>query len=260
VADNNQSKLFFGGKAVDDFVENHEHVSPVSMYLKVLFGLFILTGLTYAVSYADLGPASLPVAMIVAAMKATLVCAFFMHLLHDDKFHVFIFVASLGFVAIFFAFTIFDLEARDRLHEVQGTDFRRAEGGWDDMGRMAAANKTDVNKPACSDGTIPMCEEAFPACNPEGTHAGEEFLVRRIENGCFVSQMVPAVGADGKPQVQDGVPVMVDAGCVKPALGCLNPHTAEGVAAAKPKPAAPAEGKAEGKAPAKADAKAAPAH
>ena len=251
MADKNENKLFYGGKAVDDFVENHEHISPISMYLKVLAGLFVLTALTYAVSYADLGPASLPVAMIVAAMKATLVCAFFMHLLHDDKFNVFIFVASLLFVAIFFTFTIFDMNSRDRLVEIQATDVRRSDGGWDDMGRMSES--LAKNKPSCTDGSVPMCEQAFPACNPEGAHGGEDFLVRRIENGCFVSEMVPKVDAKGKPVVQDGVPVMVDAGCVLPSLSCVNPHTAEGhkAASAKPAKAAPEpEGKApEGKAP-----------
>lgn|GEM_PF-687656 len=259
MAEQNESKLFFGGKAVDDFVENHEHISPTSMYLKVLGALFVLTVLTYAVSYANLGPASLPVAMVVAALKATLVATFFMHLKYDDKFHVFIFVSSLLFVAIFFTFTIFDMEKRDRLHEAQATDFRRSEGGWDDMARMDAASGTDKNKPACSDGTVPMCDQSFAACNPEGAHGGEEFLVRRIENGCFVSQMVPSVDAKGLPVLDENkAPVMVDAGCVLPALTCLNPHTAEGHAAAvKAKAPAKADAKAEGKAEAKPEAKAA---
>ncbi len=247
MADNNESKLFFGGKAVGDFVENHEHVSPTSMYLKVLGALFVLTGLTYAVSYANLGPASLPVAMIVAAMKASLVCAFFMHLKYDDRYHVFIFVSSLLFVGIFFLFTIFDLSARDRLHEVQATDYRRSDGGWDDLKRMDPTNKTAQNKPACTDGSIPMCDETFAVCNPEdhGHHDPSTFLVRRIENGCFVSEMVPKVDDKGQPVVENGVPVLVDAGCVLPSLSCTNPYTADGVkAAAAAKPAAPAEGKA----------------
>lgn len=249
MADNNDNKLFFGGKAVDDFVECQEHISPVSLYLKVLAALFVLTGLTYAVSYASLGPASLPVAMIVAAMKATLVSAFFMHLIYDDKFHMFIFASSLLFVAIFFTFTIFDLESRDRLSETQAAGYRRADGGWDDMGRMAAANNTAASKPACSDGTVPMCDRSFPACNGEDAHGGEDFLIRRIENDCFVSQMVPSIGADGKPQLdKEGAAVMVDAGCVLPKLGCVNPHTAEGHKAAAAKPA-------EGEAGAKGEAK-----
>lgn len=250
MADNNDNKLFFGGKAVDDFVECQEHISPISMYLTVLAALFVLTGLTYAVSYANLGSASLPVAMIVAAMKATLVSAFFMHLVYDDRFHVFIFVSSLLFVAIFFTFTIFDMESRGRLSEVQATGFRRAEGGWDDMGRMTINNPD--SKPACSDGSVPMCDESFAACNGEDAHGGEDFLVRRIESECFVSEMVPSVDHDGKPQLdEDGLPVLVDAGCVLKRLGCVNPHTAEGHKAAKPAEAgAPAKGdaKAEGKA------------
>lgn len=256
MADNNDNKLFFGGKAADDFVECHEHISPVSMYLKVLAALFVLTGLTYAVSYANLGPASLPVAMIVAAMKATLVSAFFMHLIYDDKFHVFIFLSSLLFVAIFFTFTIFDLESRDRLSEAQATDYRRSDGGWDDMGRMAGANA--ASKPACSDGSVPMCDQTFAVCNGEDAHGGEDFLVRRIENECFVSEMVPSVGADGKPQLdKDGAPVLVDAGCVLPKLGCVNPHTEQGHKAAAAKAAAPAEAKADAKAEPKAEAEAA---
>ena len=249
MADNNESKLFFGGKAVDDFVENPEHISPTSLYVKVLGALFFLTILTYAVSYAELGSISLAVAMIVAVMKAALVATFFMHLKYDDRFNVFIFVSSLLFVAIFFTFTIFDISSRDRLHEVQATGFRRADGGWDDMGRMAAANhETENNKPECSDGSVPMCDQTFAACNPEDAHGGEHFLVRRLEDGCFVTEMVPAVDANGQPKLDDsGAPVMVDAGCVLPSLGCLNPETAEGHAAAAAKPAgeaAPAGGEA----------------
>lgn len=260
MADNNDNKLFFGGKAVDDFVECHEHISPVSLYLKVLGALFVLTGLTYAVSYANLGPASLPVAMIVAAMKATLVSAFFMHLIYDDKFHAFIFASSLLFVAIFFTFTIFDMESRDRLSEAQATDYRRADGGWDDMGRMTIANPD--SKPACSDGSVPMCDETFAVCNGEDAHGGgEDFLVRRIENECFVSEMVPSVGDDGKPVLnEDGTPVMVDAGCVLKALGCINPHTPQGHKAAAAKAAAPTEGDAKPEGEAAPEAAPKPAH
>lgn len=125
-------KLFFQGKPVDDFEELQEHVSPVSAYLKVLAALFVLTALTYAVSFANLGPASLPVAMIVAVTKAALVCAYFMHLRYDNKFHLFVFVSTILFVSIFFTFTLFDLESRDRLIDQQDTFFRRHDGDWKD--------------------------------------------------------------------------------------------------------------------------------
>jgi caa(3)-type oxidase subunit IV len=127
---------FLHGKPVHDAIECHEHVSPTSAYVKVLFALFVLTGLTYAVSFADLGAASLPVAMVVAFAKATLVCMFFMHLKYDDRYHVFVFLSTLIFVAIFFTITLFDMSVRDRLNDEQGTFFRVNHGTpWNDAQR-----------------------------------------------------------------------------------------------------------------------------
>lgn len=117
-------KTFFHGKPIEDAIECHEHVSPMSTYVTVLLALFVLTGLTYAVSFADLGPASLWVAMGVATLKASLVCMFFMHLKYDERYHVFVFLSTIIFVTIFFLFTIFDMQSRDRLNEEQGTFFR----------------------------------------------------------------------------------------------------------------------------------------
>lgn len=126
---NDEDLIFLHGNALDasEVHEVHEHVSPMSTYVKVLGALFVLTGLTYAVSFLDLGPASLAVAMIVAAIKATLVCTWFMHLKYDDKYHVFIFLSTLLFVGIFFTFTLFDMQARDRLNDEQGTFFQQTQ-------------------------------------------------------------------------------------------------------------------------------------
>jgi cytochrome c oxidase subunit 4 len=140
------TKTFLHGKPIDDVIECHEHVSPVSLYVKVLGSLFVLTGLTYAVSFADLGPASLWVAMIVAFGKATLVAMFFMHLKYDDRYHVFVFLSTIIFVAIFFLFTIFDMNSRSRLNEEQGTFFRVNQGGdWNEAQRT---NKGQVEAEA----------------------------------------------------------------------------------------------------------------
>jgi len=105
-------RLYLYGKPAEGAVEVYEHVSPVRDYVVVLVALFALTGLTYLVSFANLGPASLPVAMFVAFCKATLVCAYFMHLRYDNGYHVFVFVSTLLFVAIFFTITLFDLSRR----------------------------------------------------------------------------------------------------------------------------------------------------
>ena len=128
-ANHDDDLIFLHGKPLDpsEVVEVHEHVSPQSMYVKVLGALFVLTALTYAVSYLDLGPASLPVAMLVAVGKASLVCMFFMHLKYDDRYHVFVFLSSLLFVGIFFTFTMFDLNSRSRLNDEQDTFFQQTQ-------------------------------------------------------------------------------------------------------------------------------------
>jgi caa(3)-type oxidase subunit IV len=135
-------KTYLHGKPVEGVIEVHEHISPASAYLKVLAALFVLTGLTYAVSFANLGAASLPVAMFVAVVKATLVCMFFMHLKYDDRYHVFVFLSTIIFVSIFFTFTLFDLTSRPRLNEEQETFFRVNQGGdWNDAQRATNIDK-----------------------------------------------------------------------------------------------------------------------
>lgn len=102
--------------------EHHDglghHISPLSTYFAVYGALLVLTVLTVAVSYAELPPEqSIPAAVAVASVKATLVAAWFMHLKYDKRFNVFIFLAALWFMAVFFIFTLFDLTSRGKVLE-----------------------------------------------------------------------------------------------------------------------------------------------
>ena len=91
------------------------HISALPVYYAIYGALLILTVLTVAVSYADLGPLSLPVAMLVAIIKASLVVGYFMHLKYDTPFNVLVFFGSLVFLAIFFVFVMVDLNSRGTL-------------------------------------------------------------------------------------------------------------------------------------------------
>jgi cytochrome c oxidase subunit 4 len=51
---------------------------------------------------------NLIIAMIIATVKAALVCLFFMHLLYDRKFNLLIFMGSLLFVLLFVSFSMMD--------------------------------------------------------------------------------------------------------------------------------------------------------
>ncbi len=88
------------------------HVLPIAHYVKIWGALMLLTGLTLAVSYVDLGAANIVVALLIATAKASLVAAVFMHLRYDHPFHAVIIGGSLLFLAVFIAFTLFDTDAR----------------------------------------------------------------------------------------------------------------------------------------------------
>jgi cytochrome c oxidase subunit 4 len=108
--------VYLNGKPVENPHESHHHVSPVWMYVAVFVALIILTVITYGVSFANLGPMSLLVAMFVATIKASLVIAFFMHLAFEDRFYAFAFATGILGVAIFFGFTLFDVATADDLN------------------------------------------------------------------------------------------------------------------------------------------------
>jgi cytochrome c oxidase subunit IV len=97
---------------------NHPHVTPLKTYFMVFGALLICTVLTYAVSFAGFEPRmSIVIALAVASVKAFLVCAFFMHLLHDAKFNVFVFASALWFAVIFWVFTMADVGSRGAILE-----------------------------------------------------------------------------------------------------------------------------------------------
>lgn len=99
--------------------DHHDNLPPFChpASTKLLFGVFIalifLTILTVATSalgpYLGIPPAfTFPLAMMIATMKAFLVCAFFMHMWWDKSFNVLAFLSSLLFVCLFIGMTMMD--------------------------------------------------------------------------------------------------------------------------------------------------------
>lgn len=95
------------------------HVLPNSLYLGIFGALLVLTVITVAVAQVDLGPFALPVAMLVAVVKATLVAAVFMHLWFDNKLNLMVFIVTLLFLAIFITLTAFDLLTRTEIDQTK---------------------------------------------------------------------------------------------------------------------------------------------
>jgi cytochrome c oxidase subunit 4 len=89
-----------------------QHVETQQRYLTVFAALIVLTALTVAVSRLELGALNVPVALGIAAFKATLVGLFFMHLLHSTRLTWVIVTGSLFFTVILFALTLSDYLTR----------------------------------------------------------------------------------------------------------------------------------------------------
>ncbi len=62
-----------------------ETIVPRKTYVLVWIALMILTAVTAAVSFVNLGQWSAPVAMAIASTKALLVALFFMHLRYEHS-------------------------------------------------------------------------------------------------------------------------------------------------------------------------------
>jgi len=62
-----------------------ERAPGSGIYVVVWGGLIVLTGLTVAVSYVNLGVMNVVVALLIASVKASLVALYFMHLRSESR-------------------------------------------------------------------------------------------------------------------------------------------------------------------------------
>ena len=104
---------------------NEPHVLPLSIYLGIGSILIILTAVTVYVSFIDFGPFNLMVAMIIAAVKASLVALYFMHLKYDNKLYAMFFISALFFLAVFVVITMFDTLRRDDIYEIKAESINK---------------------------------------------------------------------------------------------------------------------------------------
>ena len=86
------------------------HVVNPLILVGTLVVLLVLTFLTVAVTWVDLGEFNLWIAMIIATIKAALVVLFFMHLYWDKPIVGVVFVTSLLLVALFIGLSMTDVD------------------------------------------------------------------------------------------------------------------------------------------------------
>jgi caa(3)-type oxidase subunit IV len=125
------------GPGPDDHQHQH-HILSTKMALQVWGALICLTLITVAVAQIDLGFANFAVAMVVASIKASLVCIFFMGLKWDHKENAVIFSTSFIFMAIFMILTFGDLLTRGDVY---------VKGPIIPEGAVAASTKSQFKTP-----------------------------------------------------------------------------------------------------------------
>jgi cytochrome c oxidase subunit 4 len=82
------------------------------MYYTVFMALMVLTVITWAITYVDLGEFNLILALAVAITKAMLVIVYFMHLKWSPKLIKVTIGSSVFFLMIMFTLTLSDYYSR----------------------------------------------------------------------------------------------------------------------------------------------------
>jgi cytochrome c oxidase subunit 4 len=84
------------------------HPVPLWLLLSVFGALMVLTGLTVAATWIDIGSWNIWLALAIAVIKGSLVAMYFMHLRWDSPFNGIVLIASLFFVALFVGTVVLD--------------------------------------------------------------------------------------------------------------------------------------------------------
>ncbi len=97
------------------------HIIPMLVYLAIGGALLVMTLVTVAVSFIDLGFLNILVALAIATFKALLVAFFFMHLYYDNRLYFFIFATSLFFLTVLISITMLDTMRRGDIYDYRDT-------------------------------------------------------------------------------------------------------------------------------------------
>ncbi len=84
------------------------HPVSLSLLISVFAGLLVLTFLTVAATWVDLGIGNIWLALLIAVIKGALVALYFMHLRWDSPFNSIVLIAAMFFVALFIGSVVLD--------------------------------------------------------------------------------------------------------------------------------------------------------
>lgn len=99
------------------------HVVPVSTLLGTCIALMILTWITVGATRFQLGYFNIWIALIIATVKAVLVCLYFMHLRWDRPFNAIVLITAVCFMLLFLGGALTDTGAYNNEVEWKQSDF-----------------------------------------------------------------------------------------------------------------------------------------
>ena len=100
--------------------DNH-HIVSVITYSLVFVALLGLTVITVLAAQFDFGPLNLTIALLIAAVKASLVAMFFMGLYFEKSVNAVAFVVSIAALVLFVALTYMDFSTRGSMDPLEAT-------------------------------------------------------------------------------------------------------------------------------------------
>ena len=89
-----------------------EHVVSPKIYAAVFLALLVFTVTTAVVSFIDLGPFNVVVALTIATIKASLVVLFFMHARYIKGRTQLVIIAGVFWLAVMLSLTLSDYTTR----------------------------------------------------------------------------------------------------------------------------------------------------
>ena len=98
------------------------HVSPISLYVTIFLALMVLTTLTVAAAFVNLGQFNFMVAMVIAGFKASLVVWYFMHVKYQSSLTKLTVSTGLFFLAILLGMMLIDYSSKDFIPMPPPTD------------------------------------------------------------------------------------------------------------------------------------------
>src|ERR671914_2021797 len=97
---------------VEHAAHSPHQVVPLKIYYAIFATLMVLTGVTVAIAYIDLGPLNAVVALVIACFKALIVVLYFMHVKYSTRLIKLTVIAGLYWMGILLTLTLSDYLTR----------------------------------------------------------------------------------------------------------------------------------------------------